>query len=111
MEGTPLVGISADCPRAGCDTPYLLQSVSQKAGDPLTGGCEQCDLDEVSEEDFKDDGVKCQAENNKVDPCVCHCGVEVMHDVVQSQVDWIIHQPVYPVGKLWGLQQEACHVL
>lgn len=38
-------------------------------------------------------------------------GVEVMQDVVQSHADCIIHRPVFPVGKLQGLQQEACDVL
>lgn len=48
---------------------------------------------------------------HKQNLCVCLCGGEVKQDVVKSDVDCFIHQSVWPMNKLQGVQQGASDVL
>ncbi len=50
------------------------------------------------------DGVKSGAEVYKQDPHISPWYVQILQDEVQSHVDFIIHRPIWSVGKLQGVQ-------
>lgn len=58
------------------------------------------ELGEFGTQDFWDDGS-----------LICHLGVEVLGDAVQSHADCVIHLPVCLLGSLQGGQQGFCDVL
>ena len=53
----------------------------------------------------QDDGVKGRAEIHTQDPGVGSCGVQVLEDVMEGQVDCIVYRPVGSVGELQGVQE------
>ena len=53
----------------------------------------------------RDDGVKGRAEIHTQDPGVGSCGVQVLEDVMEGQVDCIVYRPVGSVGELQGVQE------
>jgi len=46
----------------------------------------------------EDDCIKSRVEIHKQDPGVGSCGVQVLEDVVEGQVDCIVYKPVGSVG-------------
>ncbi len=97
-ENTALRSSSADRTGAGWEFSqlYCLLPVCQEAGDPLTDGGGDGELCQFILKGVRDDGVKSGAEVYKQVPWSVQ--------MLQDEVDCIIHRPVCSVGKLQGVQ-------
>ncbi len=100
-ENTALRSSSADRTGTGCvfSQLYCLLPVCQEAGDPLTDGGGDGELCQFILKGVWDDGVKSGAEVYKQVPWSVQ--------MLQDEVDCIIHRPVCSVGKLQRVQWRA----
>ena len=73
---------------------HMLLPVTQEVSDPPAGGVRHTQLGELLLKQSRDDGVKGRAEIHTQDPGVGSCGVQVLADVMEGQVDCIVYRPV-----------------
>ncbi|KAK0140096.1 ATP-dependent DNA helicase PIF1 [Merluccius polli] len=84
---------------------HMLLPVKQEVSDPPAGGVRHTQLGELLLKQSQDDGVKGRAEIHTQDPGIGSCGVQVLEDVMEGQVDCIVYRPVGSVGELQGVQE------
>ena len=102
-----LGGTGTDCLGVGdmFSQLHMLLPVRQEVSDPPAGGVRHTQLGELLLKQSRDDGVKGRAEIHTQNPGVGSCGVQVLEDVMDGQVDCIVYRPVGSVGKLQGVQE------
>ena len=100
-------GTGADGPGVRDKFPqlHLLPPVGQEVCDPPAGGVRHAQLGELVLQQSRDDGVEGRAEIHKQDPGIGSCGVQMLKDEVEGQVNCIIYRPVGYVCELHGVQE------